>query len=425
MRVVGATGVAGLAGCASGDDGGETTTGTTTGEPGGDADAIRIGAYAPLTGPASNIGEAMENGLTLAQKQINENGGMAGYDVEIELGDSESQPAQGKSAVENLINQRNVDMIGGGFHSDVSLAVVEVTHSAGVPQMISNSVSAAINEKMEEQDMQNVFKMSPGSEAYGVGWKQFLSDLQSQGVGYFPYEEKRIAMVGESTSYGTTVMEETANYLEDGSWTVVSKDEVGVDETNFRSLLTRIKSDNPDIVWAVQTAPSPAANLLKQFREIGFDNTHFLHTFVPSNPEYINLAEDAANGVLWMANIGVVPSFAEDIGLAPAWQDEYGTGVPGSSGSLPWDNLMIVKEVMEDIGSLDDLTVDSWAQAVVDLDPIKGSAGFFEWTDDGPFHQALFGKDTIPAVGHQIQDQTNKFVWPFSQTENEIDTSYY
>lgn len=439
LKTVGVTGVAGLAGCAGngnggdgdnsgddGNDGGDSTGGTSNGDGGsGDSDTIKVGVYAPLTGPASNIGEAMRQGFNLGQKQINANGGMAGHDVEVVFGDSESEPSTGKSAVEFLINQENVDMIAGGFHSDVTSAVVEVTNSADIPQMISNSVSGAINEKMESQNMNNVFKMSPPSAAYGIGWNGFLNDLQDEGVGYFPFENKRIALIAEDTSYGLPIMEATAENLEENGWNVVSTDEVAVDETNYRSLLTRIKSNDPDVVWAVQTAPSPAANLVSQFRELEFGDTHIMQTFVPSNPEFTNLAGDAANGVIWMTNIGVVPQFARDVGLVEAWDNEYGEEIPGSTGSLPWDNLMIIKEAMEEIGSLEDLTIDSWSEAVIGLDKIKGSAGYFDWTEDGPFHQALYGKDTIPALGQQIQDGNNRFVWPFNVGEHEIDESYY
>lgn len=405
------------------DSGGEETT-TSGGNGGGSSDgALKIGVYGPFSGPASNIGDALKKGAQLAAKEINANG--PGPQMELYFGDSESEPAKGRSAVEFLIDEEGVDMIAGGFHSDVSLAVVEVTAAKGVPQMISNSVSAAINEKMESQDMRNVFKMSPPSEAYGLGWQQFLDGMQESGDGYFPFDNKRIAMIGETTSYGTSVMDATASYLEEGGWNVVSKDEVSVDETNFTSLLTRIRSNDPDIVWAVQTAPSAGANLIKQFRQTGFDQTHFMHTFVPSNPETINLAGDAANGVLWMTNIGVVPKLSKEIGLADAWQSEYGAAVPGSSGSLSYDNLKIVAKVMESIGGKAELSVESWEQAVIDLEPHTGSAGMFDWTEDGPFHQALWGKDTVPALASQIVDQENQVIWPFELSDTEIDNSLY
>jgi ABC-type branched-subunit amino acid transport system substrate-binding protein len=408
----------------SDESGGSMGTGTATGTPSGSGDgALRVGVYGPLSGPASNIGQALRKGAELAAKEIN-----AGDNLQVELffGDSESEPAAGRSAVEFLIDEENVDMIAGGFHSDVSLAVVEVTHDQGVPQMISNSVSAAINQKMEEQNMRNVFKMSPPSGAYGLGWRQFLSDMQDAGEGYFPFDNKRVAMIGESTSYGTSVMDATADDLEEAGWNVISTDDVSVDETNFRSLLTRIRSNDPDIVWAVQTAPSGGANLIKQFRETGFQQTHFMHTFVPSNPDTIELAGDAANGVIWMTNIGVIPQFSREIGLADAWQSEYGEAVPGSSGSLAYDNLKIVEKAMADIGGPGDLTIDSWEQSVIGLEPHQGSAGMFDWAEDGPsFHQAKFGKDTIPALAFQITNQKSGLVWPFDSAEQEIDASLY
>ncbi|WP_338726918.1 ABC transporter substrate-binding protein [Haladaptatus sp. DJG-WS-42] len=407
----------------SGAGGDETTTSGGGNGGGSSGDALKVGVYGPFSGPASNIGDALKKGAQLAAKEIN----ASDSDTQLELyfGDSESEPAKGRSAVEFLIDEEGVDMIAGGFHSDVSLAVVEVTAAKGVPQMISNSVSAAINEKIESQDMRNVFKMSPPSEAYGLGWQQFLDGMQEAGDGYFPFDNKRIAMIGETTSYGTSVMDATASYLEEGGWNVVSQDEVAVDETNFTSLLTRIRSNDPDIVWAVQTAPSAGANLIKQFRQTGFDQTHFMHTFVPSNPETINLAGDAANGVLWMTNIGAIPKLTKEIGLADAWQSEYGGAVPGSSGSLSYDNLKIVDKVMAEIGGKANLSVETWEQAVIDLDPHTGSAGMFDWTEDGPFHQALWGKDTVPALASQIVDQQNNVVWPFELSDTEIDNSLY
>jgi len=58
---------------------------------------------------------------------INEDGGVHGQDIELVFGDSESQPSAGRNEVNRLIQQENVDAIGGGFHSDVALATVEVT----------------------------------------------------------------------------------------------------------------------------------------------------------------------------------------------------------------------------------------------------------------------------------------------------------
>lgn len=404
--------------------GGAAALSTITGRLGSVQDeAVKIGVYGPLTGPVSNIGADMRKGATLAADQINENG--PGPRMQLFFGDSESEPARGRSAVESLLDRQQVDIIAGGFHSDVSLAVIEVTSARNVPQMISNSVSGAINAKMKQQNMRNVFKMSPPSESYGLGWQQFIDELQQRGDGYFPFAEKRIAMIAETTSYGISVMDATVRYLERSGWNIISQDEVAVDETNFTSLLTRVRAANPDIVWAVQTSPSSGANLIKQFRQIGFQDTHFMHTFVPSDPETIRLAGGAANGVLWMANIDVIPRFAQEIGLTEAWRQQYGTEIPGSAGSLPYDNLQIIAKSLESIGSVSELNVDSWERAVINLESHQGSAGYYDFPQGEPFHQAEWGIETIPALGYQIVNQESGLVWPPRYNETNIDNSLY
>lgn len=408
-----ASAIAGLAGCVDlglgGDDGGD-------GE-------LTIGLYGPLSGPAADIGEAMEQGAELAAKEINEDGGILGNEISLTWADSESDPAQGRSAVERLIDQENIDILAGGFHSDVSLSVIEVTFARDVPQMISNSVSGSINQEIEDQSMSNVFKMSPPSQAYGEGWAAFFNDLQEDEVGYFPYEDQSVAMIGEDTSYGISVMDQTEQYLEDEGWSVTSKDTVPVDESDFSSVLSRIQDDDPDIVWAVQTSPAAGGSLIQDFQNTNFEETHFMHTFIPSNPETLEIAGDAANGVLWMSNVDVVPSYAEDVGLTQAWQDEYGVAIPGSSGSLPYDNLYLIKEALE--GGLDDigdLSVDSWESAVIDMEPTKMSSGVFDFDES---HQAAWGVDRVPPIAYQIRGQENHSVWPFELAADEIDESLY
>lgn len=389
----------------------------------GGGDGLTIGLYGPLSGPAADIGEAMENGAELAADEINEDGGILDNEISLTWADSESDPAEGRNAVERLIDQENIDILAGGFHSDVSLSVIEVTSERDVPQMISNSVSGAINQKIEDEGMSNVFKMSPPSEAYGEGWAAFFNDLQSEEVGYFPYEDQSVAMIAEDTSYGISVMDKTQQYLEDEGWTVTSTDTVPVDQSDFSSVLTRIQEDGPDIVWAVQTSPAAGGSLIQDFRNTDFQETHFMHTFIPSNPETIEIAGDAANGVLWMSNVDVVPSYAEDVGLTQAWQDEYDENIPGSSGSLPYDNLHLIRKALESgLDGIGDLSVDSWEEAVIDMEPTKMSSGVFDFDES---HQAGWGVDRVPPIAYQIRDQESHSVWPFELAADEIDGSLY
>jgi len=81
---------------------------------GGDGGSgLTIGFYGPFSGPASNIGEQKQIAAEMSRDMINEDGGVHGQDIELVFGDSESQPSAGRNEVNRLIQQENVDAIGG------------------------------------------------------------------------------------------------------------------------------------------------------------------------------------------------------------------------------------------------------------------------------------------------------------------------
>lgn len=413
LKMTGATATVGsLAGCIQGLG------------SGGD-EALTIGFYGPFSGPASNIGDQKKKAAQLSRDMINENGGVHGKDVELLFGDSESEPASGRNEVNRLINDEGVDVIGGGFHSDVALTTIEVTNQYDVPQILDEAVSSRIVEKINENEYWNAFKTSPPSEAYAVGWRQLIEDFQSEELGYFPFENKRIALIGEDTSYGLSVMELMAEQMSEIGWNVISENEVSLDETDFTSLLSRIEENNPDIVWGVQTSSSGSGNLAKQFSETGFENTHFFHNYGLTIEGARDTAGDAANGALTMLNAGRVDSLLEEQGVLSAWNDRYDLQMTGSS-ALSWQNIKVICEYAKSFDSLEafrSASVEEWEQTVLDHEPVKGGTGYISYQDN---HQAAWGStDTQPALGYQVADGGLDFVWPFDVASEEFDESNY
>ena len=132
LKAVGTGVAAALAGCSGGSGGGGETTegsggggetadgsdgGTSSGSGdssgGGSGDTFRLGVYGPLSGPVSNIGEAKRNGWEMVTRLENENGGIDGTEIDLPLADSQSQAANGRSAVNRIIAQENIESCGG------------------------------------------------------------------------------------------------------------------------------------------------------------------------------------------------------------------------------------------------------------------------------------------------------------------------
>lgn len=431
LKLLGAGSLVGLAGCAGGSDNNEDTggEGEASSEEGGSTersyDTLRVGAYGPLTGPTANIGEAKRTGWEVVAEFINENGGINGAEIELFFADSESEPGQGRSAVNRLIQEQDIDILGGGYHSDVSLSVVELANENDLPFIIDESVSGAINDAILEQNMETVFKTAPPSQAYAVAWGNFVKDLQESEIGYFPFEDQTIAMIAEDTSYGISVMEQTAEQVQDAGWEVVSQDEVPLDETDFTSLLARIRSQEPDVVWAVQTNSAGTGALVSQFSELDFGEAHFFHNFGLSVGQALEQAGAGANGAFTITHPAEIPALISEKGWDEAWNESTELDISGNAATS-MTNIEVIARMVESAGGVEqfvEMSRTEWEEHVIGQDPITGGVGYIDFQEN---HQAAWGgPDTIPSIGYQAVDGELNFVWPFELAESEIDTEFY
>lgn len=137
LQGAGAAGALALAGCSGGGDagtGGGTETTTKGGTP-GDAKGktVKLGALYPLTGPYGGLAKTMKQGVNLAVKQLNENGGINGKKVEAIGEDTQASPQTGKQKARKLVEQDNVDALFGCISSAVGSAVAGYAAQVNIP----------------------------------------------------------------------------------------------------------------------------------------------------------------------------------------------------------------------------------------------------------------------------------------------------
>ena len=108
-----------------------TSCGTKDNEPTDDS-KVRIGVVTPQTGPVSIYGKANENGIKLATKEINDNGGIGGREIELVVMDDKGEITDAVTSF-NLLMEENVDVVIGAFTSKPSLALAETAKNYEVP----------------------------------------------------------------------------------------------------------------------------------------------------------------------------------------------------------------------------------------------------------------------------------------------------
>jgi len=86
-------------------------------------ESIKVGVILPLTGRLSELGGVTESqSFQLAADEINASGGIGGKKIELIIEDSAGKRDVGISAIEKLISEDKVIVVGGGFSSTVAWA---------------------------------------------------------------------------------------------------------------------------------------------------------------------------------------------------------------------------------------------------------------------------------------------------------------
>ena len=146
-------GVAGIstlavAGCTSQNEG-DGGDGGNGGDGGGGTnqdtgDEIVVGASMSLSGNFSTNAIHVGNAYRLWEKLVNDNGGIDGRPVRLEMQDDQSKTENAVKAVQRVIEQEDADAILGPYSSGVSAAVMGVVEEFGVPMIAPMASSPSI-----------------------------------------------------------------------------------------------------------------------------------------------------------------------------------------------------------------------------------------------------------------------------------------
>ena len=221
----------------------------------GGGDVIKIGVAGPMTGDQSRYGVDFRNGVGMAVKKWESQGGVMGKKVQVLLEDDQHDPKQAVSAANKLINE-NVACVIGHFNSSCSIPASKVYLDGGIP-MIS---PATTNPQFTEQGYWNTFRVCGRDDQQGKVAAEFVTN---------DLKKTRIAVIQDKTTYGQGITDEfkknlgpRAKVVYDGSIIQGDKD--------FKSVLASIKSADPEVVYFGGMYPE-AGLLVRQAREIGLD----------------------------------------------------------------------------------------------------------------------------------------------------------
>lgn len=306
-------------------------------------ETLKIGLVCPATGAAAAYGETMINSANLAVKEINDAGGVAGkYMIELIIEDDEGTPAKSVTAAQKLINQDGIAVLIGAQASSCTLAVMEVTAAAEVPQIAPASTAMKIVELGNEWIFRNAA----------------ADPLQTSQVLKFAQETlgtKSIAILNEATDYGVGGATFLQQYAEEMGITVTDVESYNTGDTDFSVQLTKIASGNPDavMVWGFY---SEGALILKQAAQYGVD-VPFMGGTGWAAPKLIELAGDAADGIYFSTPFSPSNTAENVQNYVKAYEEAYEGKSTDFNGAQTYDTVYLIKKAVEESGSIDSTAI--------------------------------------------------------------------
>ena len=259
------------------------------------ADTIKVGIVLPLTGKLAKFGEIEHKSFLMAAAEINGGGGVNGKQIELIIEDTTGKPDVGRSAIEKLISQDKVVVVGGGYSSSVTWATVAVAQQNKVPFLV-NTGSA---DKITEQGWEYIFRLNPPVSEYPGGFASFVETVAS--------DAKSVVILHENSLFGQSGSKKFVKQAEALGLNVMMKEGYEAGAIDFKPLLVKVKAKNPDIVYMISYIMD-ASLLMRQAKELNMNPKLFVGGAAGFTlPEFKKNAGDACEYVysatLWTPSV--------------------------------------------------------------------------------------------------------------------------
>jgi branched-chain amino acid transport system substrate-binding protein len=358
----------GLAGC---DKGG-----------GDDANTIKVGEFASLTGGSASFGQSSHKGTQLAIDEVNAAGGVLGKKLKLITEDDQSTAGQPATIVRKLISQDKVVAVLGEVASSKSLEAAPICQQNKIPMISPASTNPKVTEVGDY--ISRVCFIDPfqgtvmSKFALSRGWKKVavLTDIkQDYAMGLAEFFKKHY----------------TANGGE-----IVKEQNYSSNDKDFKAQLTSIQGAAPDAIF-IPGYYAEVSLIARQAKTLGL-TVPLLGGDGWVGDSLIKVAGNSLDGSFLSCHFSAEDQDETVQGFVKKFKDKY-KETPDDMAALGYDSAMILVEAIKRAGTTEGEKLKTEIAATKDH---KGITGII--TLDAQRNA------TKPAVILGIVDQKFKFI---------------
>ena len=338
---------------------------------------IKIGYVGALSGDTALWGQAGLNGMELTAKQINEDGGILGREVQIIGLDGKGAPDDSVTAYKKLVEEEGVSAVVGTNFSSCNIAIAAVADELEVPV-----IATAASNELVTVDADG--KLHPYSFRLC-----FIDSYMGYLAGSYAYNElglKTCALITDVTdSYSTSVGQYMVDTFTELGGELVASEEAQNGDNDFRAQLTKIAAAQPDVLFIPWNYENVCL-IAQQARELGIEGV-FFGADGWDTTELTELSNGALEGCYYVSRPGF--NLPEAAAYGEVYQKEYNVALEAEClyGN---DGVMWIKQAIEAAGSDDPTAIRDQLEATTSFDGLLGHMSIDPATHNPSRDAAIF-----------------------------------
>jgi branched-chain amino acid transport system substrate-binding protein len=332
---------------------------------------INLYAVLPLTGNVASYGNDSKDGIDLAIELANKS--QTKYKFRIEYQDTKGDTKTAVTILERIFSTSKPTAIIGENTSSATASMIPIADKYKT-LLISPSASAP----NLSQKSSYFFRVFPSDIEEGI----FISNVISKN-----HPNAKICIVYANNDYGTGLKEVFEQQAKSVGLNVLQCFGYSTTNNDFKSILTTVKSLNPDVIY-MPGYYKDGAIILKQAKELKLKSAMYGST-THEDPKLIEIAGIASEGFMYPVSTGfdinsndsIVSSFIHNFTIK--YHKE-----PGLVSALGYDCAQLIIESVLKKG----ISTDSIKNYIITSKDIHGSAGVMNFDSNGDVHKPIILK---------------------------------
>jgi len=330
--------------------------------PAAQAEPLRIAVVGPMTGPVTQYGDMVKEGVATAVERINAAGGIDGRQVEVVAIDDACEPKQGPVAANRVVNEK-IGFVIGHVCSGATIAAADIYNNEGVVMVTPSATSPLLT---DGKNYEFIFRTIGRDDQQGPAAASFIAAK---------VKPARAAVLHDKQSYGQGIAASVRKGLEDAGIDVALFEGINAGDSDYSAVITKLKSAGVDFVYYGGYHPEMGL-LLRQAAEQGL-KARFMGPEGTGNPDINAIAGDAVEGMLVTlpADFAADPANAD---VVKAFKDKHRN--PGGAFQLTaYSAAQVIADAIKGAGSTDPGKVAAYLHANAFQAPI----GKVSWNPQG------------------------------------------